>query len=82
MDNNKVKDLDLKFKALELYKPPFIFRAGYIHDSAGSMVADEAALRIRGWGRIGRMDNAEELQDKVGELIAEAMTNYWELHVS
>lgn len=76
---------DLKAKALALYKPPFKFDHGYIFDADNQMVADEVeadsminALRIRGWGRIGYMENPEALQDKVGELIAEALTDYWE----
>lgn len=79
------KDIEMKEKALALYKPPSSFECGYIFDANNQMVADEAdadsminALRIRGWGRIGYMENPEALQDKVGELIAEALTQYWE----
>lgn len=75
----------MRTKALALYKPPFRFEYGYIFDADHQTVADEAsadsminALRIRGWGRIGYMENPEALQDKVGELIAEALTQYWE----
>lgn len=68
--------------ALELYKPPFRYAYGFIWDAANNMVADHAgenaALRIRGWGRIGYKPNPERLQDAVGELIAKAMTEYWE----
>jgi hypothetical protein len=46
------------------------------------MVADQpaqdAVLRIRGWGRIQYLPDAEKLQDAVGELIARAMTEFWE----
>jgi outer membrane phospholipase A len=35
-------------------------------------------LRVRGWGRIGYMENPEQLQDTVGELIVEALNAYWE----
>ena len=42
--------------ALELYKPPFTYRHGYIFDADGNMVGDQAgdsaATRVRGWGRI------------------------------
>lgn len=68
--------------ALELYKPPFVFRCGYIFDAEGNMVGDEAgnsaAMRVRGWGRISYMDNPEKLQDTAGELIAKALTEFWE----
>jgi len=73
---------DLTADALALYKPPFRFAYGFIWDAENMMVADhegqDVALRIRGWGRIGYKPNAEQLQDKVGELIAQAMTEFWE----
>ncbi len=75
--------------ALALYRPPFKFRMGYIHDAGGHMVADQdgfgpdskviesVAARVRGWGRIGYMPDAEALQDEVGAVIADALTAYW-----
>jgi hypothetical protein len=36
--------------------------------------------RVRGWGRIQYLPNPEALQDKVGEMIAEAITDYWKKH--
>lgn len=75
--------------ALALYRPPFTFRMGYIRDAGGHMVADQdgfgegskvfdsVAARVRGWGRIGYMPDAEALQDEVGVVIAEALTAYW-----
>lgn len=75
--------------ALALYKPPFKFRMGYIHDAGGHMVADQdgfgegskvfdtIAARVRGWGRIGYMPDPEALQDEVGAVIADALTAYW-----
>lgn len=75
--------------ALALYKPPFKFRMGYIHDAGGHMVADQdgfgegskvfdsIAARVRGWGRIGYMPDAEALQDEVGAVLADALTAYW-----
>ncbi|WP_429497091.1 hypothetical protein ACQUFY_04560 [Robbsia andropogonis] len=73
---------ELKKAALDLYRPPFVRKHGYIFDSAGQMVADDAGanatLRVRGWGRIGYLPNAEGLQDQVGDLIALALTEYWE----
>lgn len=70
----------MRSKALALYSPPFRYEHGYIWDANNQMVADEAAsscLRVRGWGRISYMENAEELQDAVGALIAEALTKFW-----
>lgn len=70
--------------ALAIYKPPFKYQAGYIFDADDNMVADDcgenAAARIRGWGRIQYMNNPEQLQDTIGEHIAKAMTEYWEKH--
>jgi hypothetical protein len=77
MDNE-----ELKAAALALYKPPFRFIHGYIKDADEQTVADDAgeavALRIRGWGRIQYMPHAEALQDTAGEIIAEALTEYWD----
>jgi hypothetical protein len=69
----------MREKALALYKPPFRYECGYIFDANSHMVADEVAhsLRIRGWGRIGYMEDPRELQDEVGKLIAEALTKFW-----
>lgn len=74
---------ELTEKAISLYKPPFTFRYGYIHDGSGHVVADnnvendDQLLRIRGWGRILYMENPEALQDEVGRIVAEALTEYW-----
>jgi len=80
-------------RAINLYTPPFTFnRFGYLNDSAHQMVADnhvedsveetgqEAILRVRGWGRISYLENAEALQDKVGEILSQAMTEFWLKH--
>ncbi len=77
--------MDIKQKALDLYKPPFRYEYGYIFDSENEMVSDDYATSIqevRGWGRIQYLGNAEELQDTVGELIAEALTEYWTKHAN
>lgn len=73
--------------ALALYKAPFRFIHGYIHDADGRMVADQGGFegkveehiiaRVRGWGRIGYMPDAEALQDEVGAVIAEALSSFW-----
>lgn len=73
---------DQQASALALYKPPFRYDHGFIWDANNYMVADsegrDVALRIRGWGRISYMTTPEQLQDAVGELIAQAMTEFWE----
>lgn len=75
-------DDDLRQRVLELYKPPFQFIHGYIQDADHRMVADQHdgpdSLRVRGWGRISYMDNPEKLQDAVGTMIAEALTEKWQ----
>ena len=72
---------DLLQAALELYEAPFKFQYGYIYDAKNRMVADDdgqdVALRVRGWGRISNLPNPEQLQDTVGELIAQALTEFW-----
>lgn len=77
---------ELRARAIALYKPPFKFDHGYIWDADGRMVADNnldedgQILRVRGWGRISYLENAEALQDEVGEIIAIALSNYWNIH--
>ena len=70
---------ELKPEALRLYKPPFKHSHGYVFDSADNMVSDESAhaLRVRGWGKICYQENAAHLQDTIGDIIAEALTEYW-----
>lgn len=76
-----------KQKALQLLKPPFKAEDGYIFDSAEpnrNMVADDGEIelgtiaRLRGWGRLGYLDNGEQVQDAIGEVIAEALNQYFE----
>lgn len=76
--------------AFALYRPPFRFEHGYIWDAGNNMVADQddacsdavssEIARVRGWGRICSMPEPMALQDKVGELIAAALTEYWTRH--
>lgn len=79
-----ITSTDLRNKSIGLYTPPFRFEHGYIWDAKGQMVADnhvdgeDAVLRVRGWGRICYMENPEALQDEVGNVIALAMTEFWE----
>lgn len=78
---------ELREIAIALYKPPFKFDCGYIWDAGGQMVADnnldkdEQILRVRGWGRISYLENAEALQDEVGEVIAIALSDYWNRNI-
>jgi len=69
-------------EAMKLYRPPFRYEHGYIFDADHRMVADNDGMdtmgRVRGWGRIGALPNTEALQDKVGELIAQALTEFWQ----
>jgi hypothetical protein len=80
---------ELKARALALYAPPFTYSMGYIHDSKHKMVADDhlptpehlesgMALRVRGWGHIQKHEDPAALQDEVGRITAEALTEYWE----
>jgi hypothetical protein len=73
---------ELRERVRQLYKPPFRYESGYIFDANGQMVSDDrgpegSVQRIRGWGRISYMENAAELQDAVGEVIAEILTKEW-----
>ncbi len=66
-----------------LYKPPFRYDSTYIWDAKHEMVMNvnetsESELVLRGWGRVGGMENAEALHDEVGKHIAKALTEYWE----
>ena len=81
----------LKSRALALYEAPFTFKGGYVFDAAHRMVSDDgpiaaedkelgAVQRVRGWGRIGYMAEAEALQDTMGEIMAEALNDYWAKH--
>lgn len=84
---------ELRARALALYTAPFRFKYGYIYDSQNKVVADNSSgrdevvtshvdgnllLRIRGWGRIQKFHDPEQLQDCVGELMCEALNAYWE----
>lgn len=71
----------LRQRALDLYQAPFKLQGGYIWDANNKMVADECGkdsiARIRGWGRIQSLPDAPNLQDEVGKLIAELLTEHW-----
>lgn len=77
----------MRSQALALYKAPFRFKHGYVFDANGEMVSDDGDIadsvaRVRGWGRIGYMVDAKQLQDEVGTIIAEALTEFWIKHRS
>ncbi len=77
---------ELRERAFKLYRAPFRFEHGYVWDAKNEMVADdyvEGAIpvgRIRGWGRVSYLPEPQELQDAVGELMAEALTKLWRDH--
>lgn len=75
--------LKLDNDVLAIYKPPFRFdeHSGYIFDSKNEMVSDSyecGVTRIRGWGRIQNMPNAEFVQDEFGRHMAEALNQYYQ----
>ncbi len=50
------------------------------YDSYGTHILDSnnnKVLDVRGWGRIQKMDNAEERQDEIGEWLALLMNESW-----
>ena len=75
MSDHRIKPFEVQ--ARRALKPPFTYHAGYIHDADGHMVADESGHRIRGWGRLGAMEDGAEVQDAIGQRIAEILTKYW-----
>jgi hypothetical protein len=82
MKNEPTNTESLADQALKLYRPPFRHECGYILDKEGHTVADEV-LRVRGWGRISHLcGNPKEMQDAVGDLIAEALTMFWKEKLS
>jgi hypothetical protein len=74
----------LRQEAMSIYTPPFKYVKGYIYDANMHVVSDDdgvegaVAARIRGWGRISYMSNANSLQDELGGVVAQALTNYWQ----
>jgi len=81
---NAVPDVELQARAEALYIAPFRFERGYIFDAKNEVVADnsdnqknDSIIEIRGWGRIGYLPNPEALQDTVGYIVAQALTEFW-----
>lgn len=75
--------------AMAVYVPPFRFEHGYIFDSRNHMVADNGpicdgpsvegavAARVRGWGKLGYLPNGAELQDEIGQMMADALNELY-----
>ncbi len=69
----------LRQAAMSVYTPPFRYQHGYIFDSQHLMIADDdsvtgaVASRVRGWGKLGYLPNGAELQDEIGQIIADAL---------
>jgi len=76
--------------AMAVYTPPFTYKYGYIYDSQNLMVADKGCLgedelgvkgavaaRVRGWGRLGYLPNGAELQDEIGQMMADALNQLY-----
>jgi hypothetical protein len=61
-------------KAIDLYHAPFRYNP---NDQAIRDAHGEKVLDVRGWGRIQYIDNAEKLQDAVGERVAAILTRHW-----
>lgn len=56
----------------EILKPPFYY------DDYGQKIFDKdnnIALDVKAWGLIQREENAEEIQDNFGKMVAEALNN-------
>ena len=71
--------MNIEALARNSFKPPFSYSYGYIWDSSGNMLADDPyALRIRGWGRLGNLENGAGVQDAVGERIARILSEHWD----
>lgn len=78
----------LRAAAFGLYQPPFRFENGWIWDANNNHFSDDGGpghydarmARVRGWGRLQKLPDAERLQDEVGRMIAEALTAFWLAH--
>jgi hypothetical protein len=76
--------------AMSIYTPPFRYVHGYIYDSNNLMVADDGdmtgeknvksaiAARVRGWGKISYMQNGAAIQDEIGQMVVDALNQYYE----
>lgn len=78
--------MKLKDQAMAAFKAPFRHIRGYIWDSASQMVLDDCVedaavptMRVRGWGYLQKLPDGDKVQDHMGEVVADALTLYWEL---
>jgi hypothetical protein len=77
--NNELTRSDV----IAAFKPPFSFTRGYVHDSTGSIIMDDAALDlrivglVRGYGASEDSKNVAEFRQFLGTMIASALTLYW-----
>lgn len=84
---------ELRKIGLDFYKGPFHFDSmgGYVwargnRDTNGNQMfadldqASERCARIRGWGALSYLKDVdcEALQDEIGRMFAEAITEYWD----
>ena len=63
----------------KIFQPPFKY------DDYGQMIFDKnnhLVINIRGWGRLQKEENAEELQDQFGKDVAEALNNFVQQRLS
>ena len=59
--------------------------AGRQHDQPLNVIEDVIGImQVRGWGHIQYIDlnkfSPEDLQDQIGEIICEALNDYWDKH--
>lgn len=77
--NNQLTQADV----ISAFKPPFSFTRGYIHDSTGAIILDDAALdlriigMVRGYGASENSKNVAEFREILGNMIAAALNLYW-----
>jgi hypothetical protein len=71
---NNTKQRSIRKSTLALFKPPFWFEktGGYIFDANSQMVGE-----VRAWGYLQTFPQADAVQDELGGMIAEALTNLW-----
>ncbi len=79
----EVKKQERAKEALNQCSPVFEYYSGYIFDGNGNMFLDNGEgeeIRVRGWGRLGKLENGDQVQDAIGQHIANALNEYWEKH--
>lgn len=84
IDMSDSEKKELRQRAFDSCAAPFERVHGYIFDANGNTISDDTAegivTRMRGWGRLHYLDKPEELQDAIGDLIVEALNEFWEKH--